>query len=259
MPTSLAPAIADFPVLEMTGYRLRMAQSLDDLRRVQHLRFEVFNLELGEGFPESYESELDRDHYDPHNQHLMVEEMLTGAVVGTYRLQTQAMAESGAGFYTASEYDLSAMQPLLPQAAEASRACVHKSHREGAPIQLLWRGIARFLVAQNCRYLFGLTSLTSQDPVEGVRGWQLLRKLGNLHPELRVRPLPEFECLPPEELERSPLPPLAKLPPLFDAYMRIATRIVGYPAIDRSFGTIDYLALLDLEELPPLFRRRVMP
>jgi hypothetical protein len=41
---------------------------------------------------------------------------------------------------------------------------------------------------------------------------------------------------------------------LLRAYLAIGARICGLPAIDREFGTIDFLALLDLHALPAIVR-----
>lgn len=256
MPTTLELSLANFPAVKQAGYRLRLAEGEQDLLRLQRLRYEVFNIELGEGFEESAETGLDSDIYDRQVHHLLIEEINTQDAVGTYRLQTLPQAQAHNGFYTAEEYDLSALDDILPASVEASRACVHKDHREGPPIQLLWKGIARYLELTRSRYLFGLCSLTSQDPTEGVRAWKLLQNSGMVHADRRVLPRREFQCELPVNIEASPLEPLQKLPPLFDAYMRVATRIVGYPAIDRAFKTIDFLALLDIEEIPSVVRRR---
>ena len=42
-------------------YAVRFARNSDDLRAIQRLRFEVFNLELREGLTNSYKTGLDRD------------------------------------------------------------------------------------------------------------------------------------------------------------------------------------------------------
>ena len=55
-------------------YAARLAQSADEVRRAQQLRFEVFNLELGEGLAESYVTGLDIDPFDEFCDHLIVEE-----------------------------------------------------------------------------------------------------------------------------------------------------------------------------------------
>ena len=61
----------------------RLAQSADEVRRAQQLRFEVFNLELGEGLAESYVTGVDIDPFDEFSDHLMVEELATSEIVCT--------------------------------------------------------------------------------------------------------------------------------------------------------------------------------
>ena len=54
--------------------RARLAQSADEVRKAQQLRFEVFNLELGEGLAASHALERDVDAFDEVCDHLIVEE-----------------------------------------------------------------------------------------------------------------------------------------------------------------------------------------
>src|SRR4051812_45366954 len=65
-------------------YRLRLATSTADLRAAQVLRFVVFNLELQEGLEQSYSTCLDADAFDEVCDHLLVEDLRTGEVIGTY-------------------------------------------------------------------------------------------------------------------------------------------------------------------------------
>src|SRR5687767_14329914 len=73
-------------VLRTGRYELRFARNLDDLHAVERLRFEVFNLELGEGLDSAYATGRDEDDLDAACHHLMVIERETEQVVGTYRL-----------------------------------------------------------------------------------------------------------------------------------------------------------------------------
>jgi putative hemolysin len=53
--------------------------------------------------------------------------------------------------------------------------------------------------------------------------------------------------------------PAAETPPiprLLSAYLALGARICGSPAIDREFGTLDFLTLLDLEGIPERIRIR---
>ena len=160
-------------------YRLRLAESAEDVRRAQRLRFKVFNLELGEGLATSHALERDVDDFDEVCDHLIVEESATGDVVGTYRLQTGDVAKSHIGYYSAREFDFSVYEPLRSEMVELGRACVHKAHRNFNLLHLLWRGIAQYAVSHRARFLVGCSSLTSQDQAEGVSAYEQLR--GKFH------------------------------------------------------------------------------
>src|SRR6266508_4642515 len=93
-------------------YRVRLAQSVDDVRRAQRLRFEVFNLELGEGLAGSHAIGLDVDPFDAVCDHLIVEQVGTGKVVGTYRVQTGVVAAERIGYYSEREFGFTPYEPL---------------------------------------------------------------------------------------------------------------------------------------------------
>ena len=92
------------------AYRMRLAQNADDVRKAQRLRFEVFNLELGEGLAASHALERDVDAFDDVCDHLIVEEIATGEVVGTYRLQTGRGQRRGTSVTTASASSISGLR-----------------------------------------------------------------------------------------------------------------------------------------------------
>jgi putative hemolysin len=227
-------------------YTVRLAQSAEDLHAAQALRFFVFNLELNEGLESSFLTMRDGDAYDDACDHLLVES--EGEVVGTYRMQTGRRAAENIGFYSAQEFDLSPFEPIRAQVLELGRACVHADHRNLQVLSLLWRGIADYARVNGCRYLLGCSSLTSQDPEEGLALYQML-SLRHLAPEeLRTLPLPGWGC--PEPMQHSDPAPVPRAPKLLTAYLSLGAKICAPPAMDRDFKTIDFLTLLDLENLP---------
>jgi len=244
------------PDLKLQGgtYLARFARDERDLERIQRLRFEVFNRELGEGLEESWATGRDSDPFDAHCHHLMVTHTPTDLVVGTYRLQTWEMALAGAGFYTASEFELSKLpHELFERSIETGRACVEKDHRNGRVITLLWKGLASYLVHNRKNVLFGCCSLTSQDPHVARQTYEFLERGGFLHPLYRTLPKAGYHCYPSDfvpDLDVS-----VKLPALFAAYLKIGALVTGEPALDREFKTIDFLALLDTTLLDPAVRR----
>lgn len=239
-PATMAPAT----VTTASGYRLSLVR--DDatrLRAAQALRFAVFNVELREGLARSYETGLDADRYDEACDHLVVETS-DGQVVGTYRLQTGVRAAQGHGYYSEREFDFAPYEPLRDRLIELGRACIRADHRNFAVLKLLWNGIADYAAERSARYLIGCSSLTSLDPATGAAAWRRLET--HLAPAaLRTRPNAAFTC--PLDVVATPAP---KVPKLLAAYLGLGAAICGPPAIDREFGTIDFLTLFDLASMP---------
>lgn len=231
------------------GYRVRLAQGPRDVDAALRLRFEVFNVELAEGLDASWKTGRDEDPFDAQCDHLIVEDPSTGAVVGTYRLQTAERVRTGLGFYSEGEFDLSGLpEEVLGGAVEIGRACIAKPYRNRRVLFLLWRGIAEYCLAHGQRYLFGCSSLTSQDPSVGLRAHADLRQGGHQHEGFEVLPRPGFEC---EDDGRFRSLAPVRLPILFHTYLRYGAKVCGPPAIDREFKTIDFLMLIDLAAMDP--------
>ncbi len=229
----------------VASYRLRLASSGLELHAVQSLRFEVFNLELNEGLGESFLTGRDEDAFDPYCDHLYVEETATGRPVGTYRLQTGQTAALHAGYYSEQEFDFSPFEDRRSEIIELGRACVHASHRTLGVLNLLWRGVAAYAVARGGRYLVGCSSIPTLD---SDIAQALHRQLAVRHlapPAWRTRPTARFAC-PPSTRE----PGVAPVPPrLLRGYLTAGASICGEPAIDRAFGTTDFLTVLDLHSM----------
>ncbi len=227
----------------------RLAQSAEEVRRAQRLRFEVFNLELNEGLVESHFTGLDVDLFDNVCDHLIVEHVATNEIVGTYRLQTGVHAAAHIGYYSEREFDFTPYESLRGEMIELGRACVHAEHRNFNLLHLLWRGIARYACERNARFLIGCSSLTSQDPMEGVAMYEQLRGKHLARPKWRTVPHLAFR-VDVDLVSASCTPP----PKLMRAYLSIGAKICGPPAMDGEFGTIDFLTLLDLHALPMIVR-----
>jgi putative hemolysin len=203
--------------IEGGRFQVSFARTREDLKAIQRLRFEVFNLELGEGLDESFTTGLDADRFDPVCHHLIVSHTKTGQVIGTYRMQTSAMAQQHIGFYSADEFDLAGFPDAIREAAvEVGSACC---------------------------------SLTSQNRDEGRRVMDHLVEAKQVRTDLRIEPRPDWRCYE-ESYVAPPAPPGTgvHVPKLFSLYLRYGGKVCGPPALDRFFKTIDYLVLLDIED-----------
>lgn len=235
-------------------YRVLFASTPEEFEAALRLRFEVFNLELGEGFARSFESGKDQDRFDPFFHHLIVQDTEEATIVGTYRMQTWEMAERGAGFYSNDEFDLDALpEQVRREAVEIGRASVALPYRNRQVLFLLWKGLAQYLSFNRKRYFFGCCSITSQDVMEGLAVHRHLEENGLIHRSLRVGCRPGFECR--AEDGAAPYQGKVGIPPLFKLYLRYGSRVVSPPALDREFKTIDWLVLFDFEELAPHSRK----
>jgi putative hemolysin len=233
-------------------FRASLAQTMEEVRRCQRLRYEVFNLELGEGLRSSRACGLDRDSFDIVCDHLMVQDSATGKLAGTYRLQTGYRAKGNLGYYGEQIFDFRPFESIRGEVLELGRACVHQEYRNTSALHMLWKGIALCAARCDARYLIGCSSLTSQDEKEGAALYEALKEKYLVETTLRTEPRPENRCR--ASAESGAAPP--RLPRLFRAYLEISARLCGPPAIDREFGTIDFLTLVDLERLPERVRNR---
>lgn len=229
-------------------YNVRFAETEDDLRAAQSLRYRVFNLELGEGLDESHKNELDTDKYDAQCDHLLVVERESNTVIGTYRMQTHTKAVQQYGFYTGDEFQLSVLSDdILDQSVEVGRACIEKGHRNGRVLYLLWRGIAEYMKLTSSRYLFGCCSITSTEPEQGWIVMDYLRHNGYVHGSYNIDTAPDFEC---PETDRDPDAwKDVKLPQLFSLYLDLDAKVLSKPALDKDFKTIDFLIIVDIMAL----------
>ena len=229
-------------------YEVRLAESEADLRAAQSLRYRIFNLELGEGLEDSHIQELDVDKYDPQCNHLLVVENDTDTVIGTYRMQTYEKARQHHGFYTSDEFELASLPSnLLHQSVEVGRACIAKEHRNGRVLYLLWRGIAEFMKLTASRYLFGCCSIASTTPRDGWVVMDYLRQNGHMHESYYLDTKESFNC--PETDRDENAWQEIELPQLFNLYLDLQAKVLSKPALDSDFKTIDFLIIVDIEQL----------
>jgi putative hemolysin len=119
---------------------------------------------------------------------------------------------------------------------------------------LLWKGIAFYLDHYDKQYIFGCTSLTTDDKTKGALATEILQKKGHYHDELMIPVQDEYN------FERPALDDAEEgnvdIPRLLLVYIRYGARVCSLPALDRRFRTIDFLTVFDLDDLPENARRR---
>jgi len=237
---------------------VRLARDAAELNEAQRLRYQVFYREMAaRPSPEMAAAGRDFDRFDESCDCLLVYDRTRPAgrqVVGTYRLLRQEVAAAIGGFYSADEFDLAPLLARLSEGCrglELGRSCVDAGYRNNATIQLLWRGITRYLALHRIGYMFGCASLPGTEPQTLAAELGYLRHFHRAPPELRVRALEHRRAvvtLPaPEAL--SPRRALAALPPLIKGYLRLGAYVGEDAVVDRQFVTTDVFIILPVERL----------
>ena len=114
-----ADSTASFPKLSLS-----LANTPEELREVQRLRYKVFVEAMGLDTLRNHEG-LERDEFDEFCDHLIVRDTRTLEVVGTYRVLTPRALTRTRSFYSENEFDLGRLSHLRPRIIEAGRACIH--------------------------------------------------------------------------------------------------------------------------------------
>ena len=76
-------------------------------------------------------------------------------------------AIAAGGLYTATEFDVRALDPLRPSLVEMGRAVVRDDHRNGAVVLLMWAGILAYLDRCGYDYVTGCVSVPVYEAATG--------------------------------------------------------------------------------------------
>ena len=170
------------------------------------------------------------------------------AVVGTYRLLRQPLAEDYGGFYTAGEFDIGALigRHAHLQFLELGRSCVLAPYRNKRTVELLWHGIYAYFLQNRCDVMIGCASLEGTDPNRLALPLSFLHHYARAPEPWRARALPEryveMHRMSKESIDTKEA--LRQLPPLIKGYLRLGAMVGDGAVIDREFGTTDVLVVL---------------
>jgi putative hemolysin len=263
-PHRAAPVVAAKGKGDALRFSVSWAESAEDLREAQRLRYRVFVTEMGAtltppaGTPEG----LDADYFDAFCDHLLVravshDDQQRGQLVGTYRVLAPAAAQRAGGFYADTEFDLAPLAGLRAQAVELGRACVDPDWRSGGVIMALWGALGQYMLARRLDTMIGCASISLADGGRSAgQLWGRLRQTHLVAPAWRVRPFTPLEF---SEDELAPdAGHMPDTPPLIKGYLRCGARLLGPPAYDAAFNTADLPMMMRLADLPERHREHFL-
>jgi putative hemolysin len=249
------------PIDRFGALEVRFARNAAEVRAAQRIRYQVFYRERG-ARPGAASRALRRDvdAFDAICDHLLVlDDAAAGsnprksAVVGTYRLLRAETAARHGGFYSAGEFDVSALVARHPglRFLELGRSCVLAPYRNKRTMELLWHGIGAYTTLHRPDVMIGCASLDGTDPD------RLAPLLSFLHHHAQAPEPWRTYALADRHIEMNRMPKervdtraaLRELPPLIKAYLRLGAYVGDGAVIDRQFGTTDVLIVLRMSRV----------
>jgi putative hemolysin len=231
---------------------LKTATSSEELIEALRLRYQVFHREM---VGKTKTRGLDVDEFDFACDHLIIQEKRSGLMIGTYRLNCSLFSNC---FYSAQEFNLRRILQTPGVKLELGRACIHKDYRRGIIISLLWKGIAEYMSKSQSVLLFGCTSVQTENPREAALIYRYFEEKGRFQDAYLCPPTLDYS-MPDLDLwiqkMSSPLTPQERLavedqiPSLCRAYLKAGAVLGGEPAYDPDFKCIDFLTILERENL----------
>ncbi len=262
--------LTHWPILAVShALEVRLAETDMEVEAAQRLRYRVFYEEMSAlPTPQQRAEKRDFDQFDDVCDHLLVvdrdvvDEDGLPAVVGCYRLLRSENAVKVGGFYTASEYDMTAMLANLPsdhKILELGRSCILKEYRSRpATMQLLWRGVMTYVARFSIDLMFGCASFPTTDPEELKLPLSYLYHNHLAPKEIRVRAQPdrynEMNLMPADEIDARQA--LRALPPMLKGYVRAGALIGDGAVVDQQFHTTDVFIYFPVDRIDARYRAR---
>lgn len=254
MPTPRGPVLGRIGSLDV-----RLAVSRKEVDAAQALRYQVFVEEMGATLPaDAMRVRRDFDEIDLYCDHLLVLDTTRDGdaedqIVGTYRLLTQKAAERHSGFYSQSEFDVSALMARNPdkQFLELGRSCVLPEYRNRRTIELLWQGNWAYCLANGIDAMFGCASFPGDKPYAHALALSFINQVAAADQDWSVRAVAgrglEMDMMPSEAIQARAA--LAMMPPLVKGYLRVGAMTSTEAVVDPAFRTTDILVILPVKRI----------
>jgi putative hemolysin len=260
---TLVEAKASGPVdVRSNALHLRLAETEEEVAAAQALRYRVFYEEMSAKVTSVMAAaKRDFDVFDDYCDHMVVFDDARGAgpeaIIGTYRVMRRDAAKRCGRFYTTGEFNIANLLAFPGEVMELGRSCIKADHRNGATMQLLWRGIADYVMAHDVGLMFGCASLPGTEPATLAAPLSYLYHHHLAPPALRARALPEryvaMNVIPLGDI--SPRTALHMLPPLLKGYLRLGGFVGEGAVIDHDFGSTDVCVVVKTQSVTDRYFR----
>lgn len=239
---------------------VRLAETPQEIEAAQRLRYAIFYEEYGAVPTEQMlKTRLDVDEFDEYADHLIVvdESQTPNTIIGTYRMLRRPAANKIGHFYSSGEYDLTPILAAADSVLELGRSCVLAPYRTRPVLQLLWQGIADYIIEHDIELMFGCASLHSTDIKSISKPLSYLYHYHLAPQNLRAKAIKgryiSMNIIPQEDIDARRV--FAELPPLLKGYLRAGASVGDGAVIDEQFNTTDVCVVVQTHLLTDRYRK----
>jgi putative hemolysin len=237
------------PLFNRGAYRVRIAETVDDVTAAQRLRYLSFIRDTGAA---PRDDRLDADGFDADCAHVLIELEKDDTLVCCFRMMTLENGHEVARSYSAQYYDLGALESFPARMVEMGRFCVHPDHRNPHVLRIAWQAMTRYVDDHGIELLFGCSSFEGADAEAHADALALLHER-HLAPR-RWLPQPKapdifsFAAL----LRHAPDPKAAmmRMPPLLRGYLSLGGWVSDHAVIDRDMNTLHVFTGVEMKRVP---------
>jgi L-ornithine Nalpha-acyltransferase len=233
-------------------YKARWANGAQDMARAYALRQQCFR--GGMTAPH------DRDAHDDICRHLLIEEPVSGSLVGYCRVLVLKTGLEAANSYSARHYDLSALARHPVPMLEIGRFCIRPDCQDPDILRLVWSVLTRLVDHHGVAFLFGCTSFVGTDGARHSAAFQHLAQAHLASPATRPGVLSkEVWRLHPmsDPVASDPRSILSSLPPLLRSYLALGGQVGDHAVIDRDLGTMHVFTVVEVAAIPAARARQM--
>lgn len=243
----------------MFDFEIKIAQTPEEVRAAQRLRYEVFHIEARGEEPGQNTEEYDNDKFDSISKHLIVVDKSRNMVVGTYRLLFSTDIDH-LGFHSEEIFDMHNIIKIDGALLELGRSCIHKEYRKAAVINLLWNAIGWQVNKHSIQYMFGCPRLDARSSQGINEAFALIKQKHYAGEEFRVHPLSKntFHDLDESVVCDNVRKTFRRLSPLVKGYLNLGALVCGQPAVNTEFGSIVIFVLLPTGKIASPYRRHFL-
>jgi L-ornithine Nalpha-acyltransferase len=218
-------------------YCARLGQGPVDMEHALTLRQRCFRPETGAS---------DRDAFDAKWNHLLIEDLATGALVATCRY---VLWQNGSGIragYAGQFYNLSRLARYRAPMLELGRFCTLPDRSDPDVLRTAWGALVRLVDHHRVGMMFGCTSLAGTKPADHAPVFATLHSHlapAEWQPDVMASEIILFADH--ADAVRS------IIPPLLQSYLALGAWVSNHAVIDRDLNTVHLFTGLEISAIPP--------